>query len=155
MHRSASLPKVAILALGLVLGCATRTPPGDQGLSDRIADLVRRAPDTPLNFATLAPFHWTRLYIFVPYTTKATAEQTLGFDWPYAWGAIEGRDDRALLVFVDSARVMAAFEQTIDQGNFTSAARSAGYPPDSATFRFQHQGQLSNGAPNVVAVWQP
>lgn len=143
------------LSLGLLSACASHPPPGDQGLSDRIAALVRRAPDTTVNLASLAPFHWSRLYIFEPYTTKETAEGLLGFDWPYEWGAIAARDDRALLVFVDSGRVVATVEQTYDRGNFAHAARDRSYPRDSATFRLAIQDTLTNGAPNVIARWQP
>ena len=144
-----------IISLGLLGGCLSHAPPGDQGLSDRIAALARSRPDTTLNLATLAPFHWTRLYVFEPYTTKAAAERVLGFDWQYDWGAIEARDDRMLLVFVDSGRVVATFEQMYDRGNFLHAARSTGYPRDSAIFRLQIEDTLTNGAPNVVARWQP
>ena len=143
------------LSLGLLGACFSHAPPSDQGLSDRIAELVHRAPDTTLNLATLAPFHWTRLYIFEPYTTEESAERVLGFDWQYDWGAIEARDDRALLVFVDSGRVAAAFEQTYDRGNFLQVAGGRSYPRDSATFRLKIQDTLTNGAPNVVARWQP
>jgi hypothetical protein len=148
-------PLSVVIALALSGACISQAPPGDQGLSDRIADLAQRVPDTTVNLATLAPFHWTRLYIFQPYTSKEAAERVLGFEWPYEWGAIEGRDDRALLVFVDSGRVVAAFEQTKDRGNFAQAAGGVSYPRDSATFRLVTQDTLSNGAPNVVARWQP
>lgn len=79
----------------------------------------------------------------------------LGFDWKYSWCAIEARDDRVFMVFVDSGRVVAAFDQTYDRGNFLSAVRSGSYPRDSASFRLQVRGKLSNGIPNVVARWQP
>ena len=142
-----------VMALGLSGACA-QAPPHDQGLSDRIADIVQRAPESTVNLATLAPFHWTRLYIFEPYTTKEAAERKLGFDWSYEWGAIAAQDDRALLVFVDSGRVVAAFEQAKDRGNFAPAG-GVSYPRDSATFQLVTEGKLSNGAPNVVARWQP
>ena len=58
------------VSLCLLGACVSHAPPGDQGLSDRIAELVQQAPDTTLNLAALAPFHWTRLYIFEPYTTE-------------------------------------------------------------------------------------
>jgi hypothetical protein len=151
MRRALSI----FVSLGLLGACVSHASPGDQGLSDRIAGLVQRAPDTTLNLAALAPFHWSRLYIFEPYTTEEVAERVLGFDWQYEWGAIEARDDRALLVFVDSGRVVAALEQTYDRGNFAHAARGVGYPRDSATFRLHIQDTLTNGAPDVVARWQP
>lgn len=144
-----------VLSAGLIGACVSHAPPGDQGLSDRVAELVQRAPDTTLDFKALAPFHWTGLYIFGPYTTEDAAERVLGFDWPYKWGAIELRDDRAFLVFVDSGRVVATLEQTYDRGNFASAARGRSYARDSATFRLSIKDTLTNGAPNVVARWQP
>jgi hypothetical protein len=144
-----------VVSLALLGACVSHAPPGDQGLSDRIAELVHLTPDTTLNLAALAPFHWSRLYIFEPYTTKEAAERVLGFDWHYDWGAIEGRDDRVLLVFVDSGRVVAAFEQSYDRGNFLHVAGARSYPRDSATFRLALQDTLTNGAPNVAARWQP
>ena len=144
-----------VMAAFLAAGCVFRDPPADQGVSDRIANHIRHTPGTVLDFATLAPFSWARLFIFQPYTSEEAAERALGFKWKYAWGAIETWDDRALLVFVDSGRVISAFEHTLDRGNFTSAARPEGFSHDSARFDFVRQGMLTGGAPNNVAVWRP
>jgi hypothetical protein len=149
------LPLAVTVAAYLAAACAVRTPPGDHGLSDRIADHIHQTPDKPLDFAALAPFHWTRLFIFSPSTSEAAAERRLGFDWPYEWGAIEYQDDRALLVFVDSGRVVAAFEQPNERGNFMSAGRLDGFSRDSARFSVIRQGMLGNDTPNNVVVWHP
>jgi hypothetical protein len=148
-------PLVFLIAACLGAGCAFRDPPGDHGLSDRIADHIRRTPHKILDFETLAPFNWTRLFVFPPYTSEEFAERSLGFDWSYSWGAIEYRDDRSLLVFVDSGRVVSSFEQTNDRGNFMDAGRPEGFARDSARFAVIRQDTLMDGTPNNVAVWRP
>jgi hypothetical protein len=83
--------------------------PSDHGTRERIEDQVR-AGATAIDLAKLTSFHWSKLYIFGPYTDQASAERTLGFKWPYKWSAVYALDDRDFYVFVDSGRVVAAFE---------------------------------------------
>lgn len=99
-----------LVALGAgYLAWSTRQWPDDHGARDRL--LARLAEGNGvLDMAEITSFPWTRLEIFGPYTTKEDASQRLGFPWPYKWSAVEFQDDRVFLVFVDSTRVVAAFE---------------------------------------------
>lgn len=138
----------------LVSACSAASAPGAPGVSDRIAEQIRREPGRIVDLATLAPFQWSRVYIFEPYTSQRRAERELGFQWTYRWGAIETLDDRALLVFIDSNRVAGAIEHTIDRGDFTIAGRPGGFPRDSARFVLAAPGQIPGAAKNVL-VWHP
>ena len=144
-----------LIAVASLYTACNRPPPSDQGFGARIAAEVHKGPDTVLDLRELAPFHWTRLYVFGPYARQEVAERTLGRSWPYDWSAVEFSEDRAFLVFVDSVRVVAAFDQTNDGGNFGRLFRADGYAPDSARFIVRQAGQLVSGAPNYELHWVP
>ena len=99
---------VVLAGLGYAVWSA-RQWPGDRGMMERLRE--RTATDSGvLDLTSITPFHWTRLEIFGPYSSRGEAERRLGFEWAYKWSAVEYRDDIDFLVFVDSNRVAAAFE---------------------------------------------
>jgi hypothetical protein len=115
----ASVGALLVVALVGVGYFNFRPPPGDQGLSNRIAAEARRGPGTTIDVEKLAPFHWTDLYVFPPYTSEESAERRINKTWRYRWSAVEYRDDRAFLVFLDSGRVVAAFDHFRNRGDFS------------------------------------
>jgi hypothetical protein len=146
----------ALLAFAAApVSCGGGNPPDGGRFSDAIAAEVRRGPGTVLDLHALAPFQWTRFFVFGPYRTKNDAERVLGRRWSYNWSAVEFYDDRSFLVFTDSGRVVAAFDQDNDRGNFMALFRSAGYAPDSARFVVRDAGRFSNGSPNLELSWLP
>ena len=143
--------RLLTIALGLpLLFCTACSPPGDHGLADRLASQVAAGDGTVVDVKQLSPFRWSRFHVFCPYTTEESAERTLGFEWPYSWGPVEHLDDRFLLVFVDSGRVVSAFEQSYAQGYWAEACGNSGYAPDSARFMVRREGNLLGGAPQHV-----
>jgi len=143
------------MLLAVLCGACRGEPPGDHGLSARIAAEVQRGSGTVVDLHALAPFRWSRFYVFGPYRTQKDAERVLGKPWPYEWGAIEYEDDRSFLVFTDSGHVVAAFDQVNDGGNLMGLFREAGYSPDSARFVVRERERLAGGAPNYELVWHP
>jgi len=123
-HRAAISVTLTVAAAASI-SCDAGTPPDGQQLSAAIASEVRRGPGTVIDLRALSAFQWSRLFVFGPYSTKADAERVLGFRWPYEWSEVEFYDDRAFLVFTDSGRVVAAFDQENDRGNFMSLFRPA------------------------------
>jgi hypothetical protein len=99
-----------VLAVSLVgVSCGHRKWPGDQGVHDRLREQLTSGRRF-IEMADVAPFRWSRLEVFGPYTPQEHAEHRLGFKWPYQWSAVHSLDDRNFLVFVDSNRVVSAFE---------------------------------------------
>jgi len=155
VRRRRPFRRLALGALALAAGC-TAAPPSDQGLSDSIAAVVQRGSGATLDVRALAPFKWTRMYVVPTYMTEARIEELTGVAWPKWWRSPEiYNEDRALLIFVDGKRIVTAFDQTNDRGNFISAYRAPGFAPDSARFVVREDGRLSDGRPNFVVKWQP
>ena len=149
-------PFLVLAALVCLSACRADAPggrpPGDGGLSDRIASAVREGALVDLE--ALAPSAWTRVCAFSPYTTQAMAEQVLGFAWPYAWGNIEHLDDFSFVVLVDDRRadgeqVVAALEQPRNRGDF-AGLDSPCVPRDRARFTVRRDGDLASGAAHLV-----
>jgi hypothetical protein len=144
------------LLLALVLCSTACARPGDRGVPERVAAAVERGDGTIVDFRQIAPFGWTRMFVFGPYTTQAIAERRLGFRWPFHWSSIESADDRAFVVFVDSGKIVATMDQLLLHGAFAdSVGHQQGYPPDSARFRVIAHGTLSDGKPYRELRWTP
>lgn len=109
----------------------SRQWPRNQGTLMALRERVAAGPGV-VDFAALAPFEWTRLEVFEPYTTKEIAERRLGFSWPYKWSAVEVLDDRQFLVFLDSTRIVTAFEVRASLAHLVAPAGS--FTPQSARF---------------------
>ena len=110
--------------------CWSRKWPDDRGTLDR---LQRRLDEQAgvIDFATLAPFHWSKLEIFGAYSSRRDAERRLGFEWPYAWpGQLEANEGLEFFVFLDSGKVVAAFEF----GGMSVRHPYRALPRDSARF---------------------
>ena len=129
--------------------CSLRQAPDGGTLSDQIGEQLKQGDGTTVDLAALAPFAWTRFCAFEPYTTEERAEEALGFNWRYRWSAVEDLDDRNYLVFLDGSEVVAAFDHTLDLGNFAELD-SVCYARDEARFTVSEQGRLVGGAPHYV-----
>lgn len=103
--------------------------------------------------AAIAPFSWTRLYIFAPYTPPDRITAILGFPSPGASGAINRSDFISLLVFVRDGRVVESIEQPRSQGDFATVHDTAGYARDSAQFVVRRAGRMVGGAPHWTLEW--
>jgi hypothetical protein len=121
---------LAVLFGGMYTRCASRQWPGDQGTLRRLRERIA-AGDSVIDFASITSFRWSRLEVFGPYASQASAERALGFPWPYQWSNVESLDDRTFLVFVDSNRVVAAFDVSYND----AVIEAPGWiTPDAAVF---------------------
>lgn len=149
--RKFTVGALATLAVFVSLGAAylkLRAPPGDRGVSDRIAAAVSRGPGTVIELARLTPLSWTDVYVFPPFTTRARAERAMNIRWRYRWSAVEYRDHLTFVVLLDSGRVVSAFEHPIKHGDMTGVAHAPGHwTRQRARFQVQERGKLATGAP--------
>jgi hypothetical protein len=100
-------PVVWLLTVA-ALGCNAPPWPGDQGATERLRHEVASGAKV-VDFSALAPFKWSRLEVFGPYTSEEWAEKRLGFAWQYRWpGQLEANEGMHFLVFVDSLKVAGA-----------------------------------------------
>ena len=129
--------------------CGIVKAPEAPGLSERIAERVAEGDGAVVDLATLAPFGWTRFCAFRPYTTEDVAAEALGFRWPFQWSAVEYMDDRSFLVFLRGGQVVAAFDHTLDRGDFARLGTTC-VPRANARFVVSRQGKLTNGQPHYV-----
>lgn len=130
-------------------------PPGGSGAAERIADQVDAHVGQVIDLRDAVTDPWTRLFIFGPYTTQAHAERVLGRPWPYRWGDIDVLDDRTFLVFMDSSRIVAAFDQLNEHGLFPGPHPAKGYARDSVRFRVHDRGIFPTGNPYRELIWAP
>ena len=113
-----------------------------------IAAQVTRGAGTVLDMRTAAPFEWSRLYVFPPYTQPEEITEALGFSWSGARrSGIESSDAINLLVFVNGGRVVESVELPRGSGDFYKAGRAQGFAADSALFQVRQEGLLMSGAP--------
>ncbi len=102
--------------------------------------LLKKDSVQTVNLAELAPFRWDRLFIFAPYTTTSTVEQSLGQPWSGAERSNIARVDTAtLLVFMTGNEIVAATMQPRDYGDFTPAASTSPLSPGQALFRVERR----------------
>jgi hypothetical protein len=128
---------VAALVLALFgAGCGPFSDDID-GSSDDIAAAVRDA-HWKFRLAEATDFEWDRFYVFDPYFTQETVDKQLGFHWGGAEGsAFTGTEGGALLVFVREGKVVKAFDQAGDQGDFSCVSTPHGLTPEQAVLRTQ------------------
>jgi len=105
--------------LWAMFGCASCSQ-SDQFLSAQLDYQLRQGEQPALDLAQVGPAKWTRTCVLGPYTGDAQVEALLGFAWPAAQHtSIDRRDDVAVLVFIEGARVLAFVERPRSGGDFT------------------------------------
>src|SRR5690606_20897854 len=142
---------VALVGFALLSACAGEHVPDEHPVSAAIARAIHAQPDTILDLRELTEFHWSRVHVFRPYVSEREVAEGLGFPWRFSSPVLHN-DDRALVVFVDSGRVVAAFDQVNSRGNMMAVEGHAGFPPDSACFHGRAAGVLSDGSANVELI---
>jgi hypothetical protein len=124
-----------MLGFAVALGAVACSTDGDAQVSAAIAGRFRQGQGTTLTMSELAPFEWSRLYVFPPYTTPEQIDRELGFacaSWQRA--DIEHRDDVYLLIFVDGPRVTRHVAHNRAKGDFAGLHRVGGYTRAEAVF---------------------
>jgi hypothetical protein len=78
---------------------------------------------------------WDRVYIFAPYTSIDTINQTLGYAWATERKtSIYQNDGISLLVFTAAGKVVGYVEYPRGKGDFAALAKQEGYSPEEAVF---------------------
>jgi hypothetical protein len=104
-------------------------------VSRSLAAEVRRGPGTVVDFATVAPFPWDRVFVFHPYTPHSHIDACLGFPWDGAkWSNIEWDEGINLVVFVHNRSVVCWFEHSRADGDMLALAVPNGYTVEDAKF---------------------
>lgn len=147
-HAAAGAALLLLVAVGYAY-VETRSPPMGGDTAARIAAETARGEGTIIRVAALTPFSWTELYVFGPYTSEGTAEQLMGIPYRYGWSAVQSREDRHFLVFVDSSRIVAAFDHPYRAGIFNMGQKltDVRVTAQEASFRVRRDGSFTNGAP--------
>jgi hypothetical protein len=107
--------RVAWLLVLLTVICApllyleVTRPPGDRGLADSVMVALERR-DSIIDFAAIAAFHWTDMYVIGAYSSPQRAEQALGTKWRWRWPYSVYQDENFVLIFADSGRVVATVD---------------------------------------------
>ena len=98
-----------------------------------------------INFSTLSPFTWNKLYIFGPYTSCRTVSKYL--KKPLFWfncqflGA-NPSEHKSLLVFVNHGYIRQYLVIDMDISDSMYPLRKGGYSFDEARFKLNEIGQL-------------
>jgi len=134
-----SWPICLMCCLVLLTGCGKSKSPVQGRLEAQAASGA-----ASFDFAAESPFAWDRLYIFAPYSPRASVEKSLGFAWPdYRQTSIESSDSVCLVIFVKDSQVVHWFEQPrfVD---LCDLASKKGYGRSEATFEIhREQGRVA------------
>jgi hypothetical protein len=88
-----------------------------------------------VNLATLG-ITFDQAFIFAPYSTRDSVNQSLGFEWDgYESTKIGHRDGLALVVLVRHGQVVGWFEHPRNQGDLIRFSSPHGYRPHQTRFR--------------------
>ena len=92
----------------------------------------------------LTDFAWSSFVAFGPYTTRQTAEQVLGFQWPsFDAFHLDSSDGFTLLVFLDGDRVVRVEELSRCAPDFSPAALGRRLSPAEAVFTVRKEADCS------------
>ena len=121
----------------------------DSSISVPLWRQIKKGTDTTVDFATIAPFAWDRVFIFGPYTSSQEVDRRLGFHWSEYWQTnIDKFEGYNLVLFVREAKVARWFEHPRNQGELEGLAEAKnGFARGDAKFRVQRtsDGRLALG----------
>jgi len=134
---------IALFVALILLSCSQR----ENDVSRRIAKQIE-SRNQSLDFSTIAPFEWDRVFFFEPYTPESTIEQAIGCPWAeYKKCGIEYNDSCTLILFLSKGRVAAWCMNPRNKGEFATLYNSNGYAKSEAHFMIDFSG--SAGWPNI------
>ena len=127
--------QLGLLVLMALTGTGCRVVPS-HSVSVALAQVTRRAPDgSEIRLRSLTNFAWTSFVAFGPYTTRAAADQSLGFAWPgFDNFAIQMSDQHTLLVFLAGDTVTHVEEHDRCSPDFAPDALGHRLSQESAVF---------------------
>ena len=126
------------------------------GVESGIERQLRPGEDAVVDMRVAAPFSWTALHIFSPYTLDEVVERRIeaGLDESRTRN-VELQDRIHLLVFMDGESVAAVVELPREVADFVVGDSGATYGRDRTRFRARRRGELTDGRPHLVLVPEP
>jgi len=92
-----------------------------------------------IDIKKVTPFKWNKLYVFKPYTSIDSIDDSLGFIWKDAEKTfINQEGDFHLLVFTENDKVINYIKWPINKGDFMRIEKLK-YSYDSAKFIFKKE----------------
>lgn len=104
---------------------------------DNIKDAINQGVGSVFYMKSVTDYEWDRLFVFEPYTLRATIHETVGTNFLKA-NEISSTIDEAycLLVFMNNGDVVEYFTYHRRKGDFDRLAnKTDGYSPDDAVFK--------------------
>tara|TARA_B110000211_G_C14061431_1_gene545701 strand:- start:960 stop:1376 length:417 start_codon:yes stop_codon:yes gene_type:complete len=106
----------------------------EENVTKIINDSVKK-----IDINNLTPFKWSELYLFKPYTSVESIDDSLGFVWEGAKKTfINQEGDFHLLVFTENNEVINYIKWPINKGDFMRV-ENLKYSYDSAKFIFRKE----------------
>jgi hypothetical protein len=103
-------------------------------VSMALSEHMRGGPGTIVDFASIAPFAWDRVYFFGPYTDDDYIDRSLGFHWGgVKWSGIGSGKGVNLVVFVQDEAVVHSFDHSRLE-ELGALVNPRGYARDEARF---------------------
>lgn len=136
---------LGVLAWGLIIRLY-----GASSTQSRLESAVASGA-TSFDFAADATIAWDRMYVFDCYSSQASVEKSLGFQWPdFRKTSIESSDGVLLVVFVRNREVVGWYEQprSIELGRL---ANGKGYSRSEAQFTIDRTSGRVELKPNTPA----
>jgi len=97
----------------------------------------------PLSLPALATFDWDRVVFFAPYTSRETAANAMGFDWPQFPADLAQSESFHLVVFTSGKTVVSSGRMRRCLPDVDKALLAHPIPRDQASFSLQTTGDCS------------
>jgi hypothetical protein len=149
--RNTWILRACVWFFGLCLLASCRGDGSDSELGESIYARLRKNPAAPFCMSELAPFEWSKLYVFNPYTSSAQMERELGFRWSDA-ARVDLVDDEGavVLAFVRDEQVVRHVKLRRRKGDF--AVPGPGQPGPFLRAKAVFKGDLQGEWMNVKAL---
>ena len=129
---------LAILIFCVALACGL--PNGE--VAKTLERTCRQSNDSAeIRLEHMASFPWSSLVVLGPYTSRAAADEALGFHWSgYEGSGIEGSDSFSLLLFLKGERVVHAESVRRCSPDFAPETLGRKLSPKDAVFILRKSG---------------
>ncbi len=103
---------------------------------------IKNNDTTCVDFANVTEFEWGRMYVFGPYTTADTINETLEKNWYLAeFSSIAENDSITLILFTKTQKVIAFMEIPRSVADFSPLSGEV-YNSDNACFSVNEAGKI-------------
>jgi hypothetical protein len=120
-------------------------PPTPDPLMDEITNAFARYENGEIpfvDFSSITPFKWDRLYIVGPYSSYKELTYRFGASWMTCYTNTTAYDGWVFLVFASKNKIVRCFDYPVDPYDFTSVVNEAGIPAQEAHFILLESGAV-------------